>query len=387
MTTRIQQSKMQKISSIPKLRFPGFLGEWAENDFLDIFKAVSARNHQIKSSDILVSGKCRVVDQSKDLIAGYSNDESKLIKIKPTIVFGDHTAILKYVDFDFVVGADGTKILNNKSDDCLKFLFYSLQENPVNPEGYKRHYSILKNRKLLLPTTDEQQKIAEFLGMTDEWIENLRMQRKYLEKYKKGMMQKIFAQELRFKNDDGKDFAEWEEKELNKVAEINPQTGKLPESFVYIDLESVERGALKKENKILLKNAPSRAQRLLNKYDILFQTVRPYQKNNLLFNKEGNYVASTGYAQIRNIESANYIFQLLHTNKFVNKVLARCIGTSYPAINSKDLGWIKISIPQKKEQQKIAEFLASIDNLIESKQQQITQAELWKKGLMQGLFV
>src|SRR5690606_40376361 len=78
-----------------------------------------------------------------------------------------------------------------------------------------------------------------------------------------------------------------------------PKNEGLPSSFVYIDLESVENGRLLKEDFISKDGAPSRAQRVLSKNDVLFQMVRPYQKNNLFFDKEGKYVASTGYAQIR----------------------------------------------------------------------------------------
>src|SRR5690606_7038094 len=105
---------------------------------------------------------------------------------------------------------------------------------------------------------------------------------------------------------------EWETKKLGEVCEINPKKGNLPNSFIYIDLESVIDGFLLKEKTVLRDEAPSRAQRLLSKNDILFQMVRPYQKNNLYFDKEGDYVASTGYAQIRTLQNSQFVFQYLH---------------------------------------------------------------------------
>ena len=115
---------------------------------------------------------------------------------------------------------------------------------------------------------------------------------------------------------------EWEMKKLGEIAEINPSNKNLPDSFIYIDLESVENGELKSENQISKIGAPSRAQRLLNENDVLFQMVRPYQMNNLYFNRKGNYVASTGYAQIRTLQDTKYLFQYLHFQKFVDKVIA-----------------------------------------------------------------
>ena len=136
----------------------------------------------------------------------------------------------------------------------------------------------------------------------------------------------------------------WSKQKLGEVCEINPKNSNLPNSFIYIDLESVSGGILLKEDRIFKKDAPSRAQRLLEREDILFQTVRPYQMNNLYFDKEGVYVASTGYAQLRTEQNPKFVFQYLHYHKFVNAVLEKCTGTSYPAINSTDLSNIKISL-------------------------------------------
>jgi type I restriction enzyme S subunit len=179
---------------------------------------------------------------------------------------------------------------------------------------------------------------------------------------------------------------EWVEKRLNKVSQVNPKSKKLPNEFIYIDLESVDKGRLVKSNKILKNNAPSRAKRVLLPEDILFQTVRPYQQNNYFYKLDGSYVASTGYAQIRANESTRFLYHKLHTDKFVNNVLLRCTGTSYPAINSTDLSKIKIFLPKEKEQQKIATFLTSIDQKIEQLNQKRTLLESYKKGLIQKIF-
>lgn len=186
-------------------------------------------------------------------------------------------------------------------------------------------------------------------------------------------------------------FSEFEEElkniELKKAATINPKSKELPDSFIYIDLESVENGILAKEERIYKNEAPSRAQRLLSKGDILYQTVRPYQMNNYFFYKNNiDYVASTGYAQIRTKNNSKYLYQYLHTFYFVNKVLLRCTGTSYPAINSTDLSKIKVNIPSLKEQQKIAKFLTSIDNQIQTLEKKKTLLEQYKKGVLQKIF-
>ena len=157
-------------------------------------------------------------------------------------------------------------------------------------------------------------------------------------------------------------------------------------------MESVNNGKLSENIKIIdLRNAPSRAQRMLKFKDILFQTVRPYQKNNFLFlinrNKQ-SYVSSTGYAQLRTKSIANtfFTYYLLHTESFVKKVLSLSTGSNYPAINSKDLSKIKIYLPSLDEQKNIGILLFKIDDKIRFLEQNLHICQKFKKGLLQQIF-
>ncbi|WP_394749326.1 restriction endonuclease subunit S [Spongiimicrobium salis] len=196
------------------------------------------------------------------------------------------------------------------------------------------------------------------------------------------MKEERLVPELRFKG-----FKKnWRNSSLNKECVVNPKSPELPIEFIYIDLESVSKGILVSENKVKREGAPSRAQRLLKTNDIIFQTVRPYQKNNYHFKfNKSNYVSSTGYAQLRTENESAFIYQMLHTELFVNKVLLRSTGSSYPAINSSDLGKIKVNLPNLEEQQKIATFLTSVDTRIEQLTQKKELLEQYKKGVMQQL--
>ena len=173
----------------------------------------------------------------------------------------------------------------------------------------------------------------------------------------------------------------WIAKSLKNACEVNPANSALPEQFVYIDLESVESGELKARKIINRDEAPSRAQRLLRYGDVIFQIVRPYQRNNLHFkiDEEVPYVASTGYAQLRANESEDFLFQAVHTDDFVERVIAKCTGSSYPAINSSDLADISLAIPSKAEQQKIADCLSSLDELITAETHALAALKTHKK--------
>lgn len=198
------------------------------------------------------------------------------------------------------------------------------------------------------------------------------------------MSEEKLVPKLRFKGFDD----EWVIKRLDEISEINPKTRELPENFVYIDLDSVNNGILTKFNKINKIDAPSRAQRCLDLNDILFQTVRPYQMNNFFFElNDCDYVASTGYAQIKSQIFPRFLYYYLHYYKFVNDVLNRCTGSSYPAINSTDLKKIKIKIPSSFNEQKlIGDLFHKIDKKIELLENKYEYYQYFKKYLMQQIF-
>ena len=167
----------------------------------------------------------------------------------------------------------------------------------------------------------------------------------------------------------------WVLKRINETCEVNPKTKSLPEVFNYIDLESVKNGELIKTNIINIKNAPSRAQRLLKKGDVLFSCVRPYQHNNYIYTDDVISVASTGFACLRTKISSDFLYEVINTSNFENKVMERCTGTSYPAINSNDLGNIKVYIPSFDEELKIGNFMSLINKRILTQKKIINNLE------------
>ena len=184
---------------------------------------------------------------------------------------------------------------------------------------------------------------------------------------------------------------EWEMVSLQDIATINPKSDPLQNTFIYIDLEAVEKGELRKIQEIMREEAPSRAQRVIDNNDILFQCVRPYQKNNyihrILNTSNQQWVASTGYAQIRTTELPNYIYHLLNTDEFNRKVMVRCTGSSYPAINSEDLATIHLYYtPDKKEQLKISRLLDLLDKRIATQNKIIEDLKKLKSAISKYLF-
>ena len=179
----------------------------------------------------------------------------------------------------------------------------------------------------------------------------------------------------------------WEQRKLNEVAEFNPKSD-LPESFEYVDLESVVGTEMVSHRTESKETAPSRAQRLAQTGDVFFQTVRPYQRNNYLFTKpDNNYVFSTGYAHMRPKIDAEFLMCFLQTDSFVKVVLDNCTGTSYPAINSNDLSNLEIDLPTSEdEQRRIGCFITNLDHLITLHQRKLKHVKMMKKSMLQKMF-
>ena len=179
----------------------------------------------------------------------------------------------------------------------------------------------------------------------------------------------------------------WEQRKLSEVVTINPKT-ELPDEFKYVDLESVVGTNLLGFQVIKKENAPSRAQRLASYGDVFYQTVRPYQRNNYLFeNIDKDMVFSTGYAQLRSKLDSYFLLTLVQNDNFVKVVLDNCTGTSYPAINGSELGKITVQIPSSEvEANQIGKVFRGIDKSITLHQRKLEHLKLKKKSLLQKLF-
>ena len=136
--------------------------------FLDVFKDATGGNIKTLQTEFLEEGEFPVVDQGQVLVAGFVNDRSRVCSVNPpVIVFGDHTRAIKYVDFEFAMGADGTKVLVPKVESDTKYLYYALKTIEIPAAGYSRHYKFLKETEIPFPPLAEQKRIAGILDAAD----------------------------------------------------------------------------------------------------------------------------------------------------------------------------------------------------------------------------
>lgn len=164
--------------SILKEAFDGKLikssNKWRELTFSKCVNIIGVK-HKIKRKNYLKDGKYPIIDQSQNFISGYSSNKNILINIKkPVIIFGDHNRYFKFVDFDFIAGADGIKILEPKEFFNEKLFYYFCLSLNIPSKGYSRHYKFLTKIKMRIPPIEEQKRIVEKLDKLINAYEELK---------------------------------------------------------------------------------------------------------------------------------------------------------------------------------------------------------------------
>jgi type I restriction enzyme S subunit len=179
----------------------------------------------------------------------------------------------------------------------------------------------------------------------------------------------------------------WKQQKLGDIAEFNPKTT-VPSEFEYVDLASVTGITMLSHRTEKKESAPVSAQRLAKQGDIFYQVVRPYQKNNYLYNLPySNYVFSTGYAQLRSTIDSYFLFSLIQNDRFVKVVVDNCTGSCYPAINPRVLSNIEVRVPVDINVQiKIGQFFKALDELIAAQQRKLEKMLLLKKAYLFEMF-
>ena len=170
------------------------------------------KQKQIKSKDYLPFGIYPVVSQEQELISGYYNDISYVYKhSKPIVVFGDHTKNIKFIDFDFVVGADGTHILKTIDKIETKFFYYTLKSIKLENLGYARHFKLLKREVIGFPSLDQQRRIVSYLDSSFQLIDKIKEKAQKSLSEAKALFQSALAEAMEPKEG-------WEEKTLGEIA-------------------------------------------------------------------------------------------------------------------------------------------------------------------------
>lgn len=248
--------------------------------------------------------------------------------------------------------------------------------------------SDLKGLKINLPSLPEQQKIASFLSAVDEKIQQLTQKVALLEQYKKGVMQQLFSGELRFHDEDGKEYPDWEEKKLSEFCSFfsGGTPSRLNKNFYKGNIPFIGSGNIYDSEVFSfisqegLKNSSSK---MVEKGDLLYALYGANSGELAISKMDG--AINQAILCIRNEECLEFLYFLLLNEK--EKIVLKYLQGGQGNLSAEIIKNLRYSFPQKEEQQKIATFLASIDDKIEKVKQQVTETQSFKKGLLQQMFV
>ncbi|MFZ4171115.1 restriction endonuclease subunit S [Enterobacter ludwigii] len=384
---------------VPKLRFRKFTNEWCESllgNIVDIKSGNSPSTYDLSSEGDYPFVKVE--------------DMNNCIKYQI-----DAREYVINSNFCFPIGSvifpkRGAAIMNNKvrilnQNSCAdtnmmaliakhinpEFLYYlinliglyKIADTSTIPQINNKHISPFK---VNIPSEEEQTKIANFLASVDEKITLLNKHYDLLCQYKKGMMQKLFSQELRFKDENGEGFPEWDYDEVsalvsNKSKKYNPVSG--------INYPCIELDCISQESGQLLTTVDSLQQQsiknIFGEGDVLFGKLRPYLRKYILATFDG--VCSSEIWVLKGILMHNaYLYQFVQTDFFIN-LANKSTGSKMPRADWDTISSTFVFYPCLEEQKKIADFLSAIDNKITTQKAELDKLKVWKHGLLQQMFV
>lgn len=338
-----------------------------------------------------------------------SNEALKLIHKRSDIQSGDilmssignigESYLIKENPINWDINESVFMLRTNKEKLLPEYLISVLENNNTQKYFNKTKtgttfqsikFNQLKKLNLNLPEIEEQQKVANYFENLEIAINETQKEIKQVEKFKKDMLHKIFNQKIRFKDDNGNDYPDWEITKLSKISKSNIKNKELPETFIYVDLTSVKKGILVEEKELNKNNCPDAASYNLEKNDILIARVRPYQQNNYFIKEElkTKYIASNGFTHLRINKDQNpeFIYHLIHTKENLKYININSTGTTYPTISNKDLLNLNILLPCLEEQNKISELFSGIDSEILNLKNSLKSLNDLKKDMLEKMF-
>ena len=394
---------MSEIRDIPE--------HWEVKKLGDVIDKLSLNKIKIKQRDYLQQGKFPVVDQGQALIGGYFNDENFVVPSEPPyIIFGDHTKVKKLINFKFIAGADGVKVLKPKSNIDPRFLYYAIHTIKIDDKGYARHFQLLEKSDIPLPPLPEQQaivaKIEELLSELDNGKQQLQTALQQLKVYRQSLLKWAFEGKLTNKDvKEGELPDGWKWVKLNEICKIiggvtkgkdykNQKTIPLP----YLRVANVQDGYLDLRTIKEIDVLPTD----LDKYRLIY--------GDILYTEGGDKDklgrGTIWKNEIDNCIHQNHIFRArplseTSNSKYIAYFSQTRVAKSYfykngkqttnlASINLKVLSGLPVPLCSQNEQQLIVDELESkltlCDNVEETIKLSLQQAETLRQSILKKAF-
>jgi type I restriction enzyme, S subunit len=380
---------------VPKLRFPEFNGEWEEKKLGDVTTTFKA-GESITAASITISGKYQVYGGNG--LRGYTNTYTH---------DGEYTLIgrqgalcgnIKYVTGRNFISEHAIAVHANEVTNT-KYLYFFLDHCDLNKLSESSAQGGLSVNKLIIlryffPRYEEQKRIADFLSTVDGLIASEQRILDDLQLKKKGLMQKLFSRKLRFKDKDGKEFPEWEEKRLGEVCDkpmygLNTAAKQYDGMNKYLRITDISEVT----HEFLVNDITSPSEfsdaYLLKENDIVFARTGASTGKNYIYNPNDGKIYFAGFLIKFSVKDGNakYIFYATCTEAYKKWVHEMSVRSGQPGINAQEYASYTIPFPSLLEQKKISDYLWLLDNVIEKQGKVVAGWKQRKKGLLQQMFV
>ena len=393
---------------IPELRFPYYNDDWDKVVLEKITTKISDGIHSTPNYDLngeyyfvngnnLVNGSISINENTKKVsLEEFKKHKRPLSKNSILLSINGTIGNLALYNNENIVLGKSACYINLQKDLPIDFYYYILQTPKIKKYFLSEltgstimnlSLRTIKATKLIVPSLTEQQKIASFLSDVDTVITKLTKKKDLLEQYKKGIMQKIFNQKLRFKDDEGNEFPEWEVKMLGDVFTFKQgfQFGVEEQSETYFKgsvefIRIINVTSDKNDKRYVLD--PGKEHHI-NKEDLFM--VR-YGDAGRVANGFTGIIANNMFRLLPNFD-INKLFFFYNLGRLYNKIHSLSGSSTMPAISFSTINKLKIIVPSLEEQTKIANFLSDIDIKIEVLNTKIENSKTFKKGLLQQMFV
>ncbi|QRP95236.1 restriction endonuclease subunit S [Staphylococcus condimenti] len=412
-----------EVVNVPELRFPEFDEEWKKKKLDDIANYrrgsfpqpygnkewYDEKNGEPFVQVVDVDKNMKLHDQTKQKISDLAKPKSvKGFKGDIVVTLQGSIGRVALLHYDAYIDRtllliDSFKIEMNKN--YFKYVLYLLflKEKERAPGGTIKTITkkVLSNFKIDIPNVGEQEKIGEFFSKLDQQIELEEQKLEKLEEQKKGYMQQIFSQELRFKDEDGNIYPDWKEYVLGETGNTySGLSSKTKEDFGYgdsyfITYMNVFKNTIAKVNMIEKVNIQeNEKQNKVNYKDILFTTSSEVPEetgmSSIWLYKESNVYLNSfcfGFRVTCDDIEPIYLTRFLRSEKMRKQITILSQGSTRFNISKKEVMKLKIDVPNLEEQTKIVNFLSKYDSLIESQSSKIDLLKERKKGFLQKMFV
>jgi len=362
---------------------------WKLLKFSDVLRDETKNAKKIKKEEYLAQGSYPIIDQGKDYIAGFTNDREGVYDKSPLIIFGDHTRILKYIDFPICIGADGIKLLKNvfsEEEVLTKYIYYYLRTVNIPNTGYNRHFKLLKEVVIPIPNIYLQKRIVFVLDKAQELIDKRKAQIEALDQLTKSVFLEMFGDPVANKT--------WERRPLKDITDVRDGTHDspkyVPSGYPLVTSKNIKNGKIDLSNVNYISEEDFININKRSKVDVgdIIMPMIGTIGNPIIVDEQPNFaIKNVALIKFNNPCVINIYIKYLLDSHYLDYILNKNKrGGTQKFLSLTDIRNMEIPLPPRDLQAKFSEIVKKVDSQKAILHKSLTELENNFNSLMQRAF-